>query len=177
MFQSLNLTNWNKDENVCEVQQISIEPLQCELNNVTSCSDNFTLSYLDETVTFSLKDTNSDVLEEKLNRLKAFLGWGTVNVTAVNTTEGNATVFRVSFCFTEPRDMEILNGSVADNKTLFLNITRLVQGQWASYFQLVFDEPDLPSRPLKPDFNKQDIEDVFKDWFSAKCDGPKRPSK
>ena len=180
----MDLSNWNEEEKVCEVQQISIEPLQCEKNNITSCtdnltlSDNFTLSYKGENITLSLNVTNTSVLEEKLNRLQAFQGLGTINVTLVNVTDRNATVFRISFCLTDPRGVEVLNGTVADEQALSLHITRLVQGRSAKDFQLVFDQSDMPSEALTPNANTNSIISVLKDWFSTKCEVvPSRLSK
>ena len=145
--------------------------MQCKQNNVTSCLDNFTLSYKDETVPMSLEETNSSVLENKLMSLKAFQNRGPIRVDLVNTTEANMTIFNISFCFTDPREVEVLNGAVADEKVLSLNITRLVAGESAQDFQLVFDDqPHLPSKTLQPGFSKQNIEDVLKDWFSVKCE-------
>ena len=172
LFQILDFSNWDEDEKVCEVQQISIEPLQCEENNITSCSDNFTLSNHDEILTFSLKDINSSVLEENLRQLQVFQDRGEINVTSVNGTEGNSKVFQVSFCLDDPRGVEVLNGTVADDQALFLNITRLVQGQSAKDFHLVFDQPDLPSETLKPSSTLENIEKVVKKWFSKNCEIP-----
>lgn len=152
------------------MQQVSIEPLQCEETNITSCSDNFTLFYNDENVTLSLQDTNSAVLQRRLSELNAFQGRGPINVTSVSDGNAtNATMFRVSFCFTDPRGVKVLNGSVADNQALTLNVSRLMHGQSAQDFRLVFDQPDMPSNVLTPSRTKENIEMVFEDWFSVKC--------
>ena len=169
--QVLDFSNWDENERACEVQRISIQPLRCAENNVTSCgnySDNFTLFYHGESVTLSLQDTSSSVLEEKLNELTAFEGWGRINVTAVNATEGNATVFLVWFCFAEPRGVDVLNGTAHNSQTLLLNITRLVQGRSAEDFQLVIG--DVKSNVLKPSSSKTKIEDELRDLFSKHCD-------
>ena len=170
-FQVLDFSNWDENERVCEVQRISIQPLLCTENNVTSCrnhSDNFTLFYHGESVTLSLQDTNSSVLEEKLNSLSAFEGWGRINVTTVNSTEGNTTVFLVWFCFADPRGVEVLNGTAHNNQSLALNITRLVQGRSAEDFQLVvgYEMSDV----LKPSSSKSKIETVLTDLFSKQCE-------
>ena len=143
----------------------------CTENNVTSCgnhSDNFTLFYHGESVTLSLQDTNSSVLEEKLNSLSAFEGWGRINVTTVNSTEGNTTVFLVWFCFAAPQGVEVLNGTAHNNQSLALNITRLVQGRSAEDFQLVvgYEMSDV----LKPSSSKTKIETVLTDLFSKQCE-------
>ena len=167
----LDFSNWDENERICEVQRISIQPLLCAENNVTSCgnhSDNFTLFYHDESVTLSLQDTNSSVLEEKLNTLSAFEGRGQINVTTVNSTEGNVTVFLVWFCFADPRGVEVLNGSAHNNQSLSLNITRLVQGRSAEDFQLIFGGET--SDVLKPSSTKTEIEAVLTDLFSKQCD-------
>ena len=171
LFQNLDFSNWNESEKVCEIQQLSITFLQCEQNNVTSCLNNFTLSYKDETVPMSLEETSSSVLENKLMGLQAFQNRGPIRVDLVNSTEANITIFNISFCFTDPRGGEMLKGAVADKKAFSLNITRLVAGESAQDFQLVFDDqPHLPSKTLQPGFSKQNIEDVLKDWFSVKCE-------
>lgn len=171
LFQNLDFSNWNEDEKVCEIQQLSITFLQCEQSNVTSCLKNFTLSYEAETVPMSLEETSSSVLENKLMGLQAFQNRGPIRVDLVNTTEANITIFNISFCFTDPRGVEMLSGAVADEKALSLNITRLVAGESAQDFQLVFDDqPHLPSKALQSGFSKQNIEDVLKDWFSVKCE-------
>ena len=185
LIQNLDVSNWKEEEKECEVQQISIAPLQCEQSNITSCldnltlSDNFTLTYKGENITLSLNATNSSVLEEKLNQLQAFQGLGTINVTLVNVTEpGNATVFQISFCLADPRGVEVLNGTVANEQALSLHVTRLVQGKSAKDFQLVFDQPDLPSASLTPNANTNSIRGVLKDWLSTKCEVvPSRLSK
>ena len=168
----MDLSNWDENEQACEEQQISIEPLHCEENNITSCSDNFTLSYLDEIITLSFQDTNSSVLAEKLNALQAFQGRGSINATSV--AEGNATVFLVSFCFADPAGIEVLNGTVADSHALSLNTTRLVQGNSAKDFYLVFDQPDLASEALTPRSTKENIENALEGWFSKKCEVPSK---
>ena len=170
-FQVLDFSNWDENERVCEVQRISIQPLLCTENNVTSCgnhSDNFTLFYHGESVTLSFQDTNSSVLEEKLNSLSTFEGWGRINVTTVNSTEGNTTVFLVWFCFADPRGVEVLNGTAHNNQSLALNITRLVQGRSAEDFQLVvgYEMSDV----LKPSSSKTKIETVLTDLFSKQCE-------
>ena len=167
----LDFSNWDENERVCEVQRISIQPLLCAENNVTSCgnySDNFTLFYQGESVTLSLQDTNSSVLEEKLNSLSAFVGRGRINVTSVNNTEGNSTVFLVWFCFADPRGVEVLNGTSHNNQSLSLNITRLVQGRSAEDFQLIvgYETSDV----LKPSSSKTKIETVLTALFSKQCD-------
>lgn len=169
-FQILDFSNWDENEEACEEQQISIETLNCVENNITNCSDNFTLSYYDAAITMSLQYTNSTVLEKRLNEMQAFQGIVTINVTLANTTVGNTTVFRVLFCSSDPRGIDALNGTVADSQALMLNITVSVQGQSAKDFQLVFDQPDLPSNALTPSSSKQSIEQVLEDWFSRKCD-------
>ena len=121
-------------------------------------------------ITLSFQDTESSVLAEKLNNLQAFQGRGAINITSV--AEGNATVFLVSFCFTDPTGIEVLNGTVADSQALILNITRLVQGNSAKDFHLVFDQPDLASEALTPSSTKESIEKVLEDWFSKKCEVP-----
>lgn len=166
----MDFSNWDENEEACEEQQISIERLNCVENNITDCSDNFTLSYNDEAITMSLQNTNSTVLEKRLNEMQAFQGSVTINVTLVNSTEGNTTVFRVLFCSSDPRGIDALNGTVADSQALMSNITVLVQGQSAKDFQLVFDQPDLPSNALTPGSSKQSIEYVLETWFSRKCD-------
>ena len=156
---------------MCEIQRFSIQPLQCVENNVASCgnySDNFTLFYRDESVALSLQDTNSSVLEEKLNELSAFEGRGRINVTTVNSTDGNTTVFLVWFCFSDPRNVEVLNGTAHNNQSLSLNITRLVQGRSAKDFQLIVG--DETSDLLKPSSSKTKIEAVLTDVFSKQCD-------
>ena len=171
--QVLDFSNWDENERICEVQRISIQRLLCAENNVTSCgnhSDNFTLFYHDESVTLSLQDTNSSVLEEKLNTLSAFEGRGRINVTNVNSTEGNVTVFLVWLCFTDPRGVEVLNGTARNNQSLSLNITRLVQGRSAEDFQLSVG--DVTSDLLRPSSSKAEIEAVLTDLFSKKCDEP-----
>lgn len=167
----LDFSNWDENERACEVQRISIQPLQCVENNITSCgnySDNFTLFYHGESVTLSLQDTDSFVLEEKLNELSAFEGWGRINVTTVNATEGNATVFLVWFCFADPRGVQVLYGTAHNNQSLSLNITRLVQGRSAEDFQLIIG--DVTSNFLKPSSSKTKIEDELTDLFSKHCD-------
>ena len=170
-YQVLDFSDWDENERVCDVQRISVQPLLCVENNVTSCgnhSDNFTLFYHDESVTLSLQDTNSSVLEEKLNALRAFEGRGRINVTTVNSTEGNGTVFLVWFCFADPRGVEVLNGTAHDNQSSSLNITRLVQGRSAEDFQLIVGEE--ASDVLKPSSSKTKIESVLTDLFSKQCD-------
>ena len=170
-FQVLDFSNWDANESVCEVQHISVQPLLCAENNVTSCgnhSDNFTLFYHGESITLSLQDTNSSVLEENLNALNTFEGRGRVNVTTVNSTEGNATVFLVWFCFADPRGVEVLNGTAHNNQSLSVNITRLVQGRSAEDFQLIVG--DETSDVLKPSSSKTKIEAVLTDFFSKQCD-------
>ena len=171
-LQVLDFSNWDENERVCEVQRISIQPLLCAENNVTSCgnySDNFTLSYHGESVTLSLQDTNSSrVLQEKLNSLSAFEGRGRINVTSVNSTEGNSTVFLVWFCFDDPRGVEVLNGTAHNNQSLSVNITRLVQGRSAEDFQLIvgYETSDV----LRPSSSKAKIETVLTALFSKQCD-------
>ena len=169
-FQVLDFSNWDEDERVCEVQRISIQPLLCTGNNVTSCgnhSDNFTLFYHGESLTLSLQDTISSILEEKLNSLSAFEGRGRINVTTVNSTEGNSTVFLVWFCFADPRGVEVLNGTAHNNQRFSLNITRLVHGRSAEDFQLIvgYETSDV----LKPSSSKTEIETVLTDLFSKQC--------
>ena len=178
----MDVSNWKEEEKACEVQQISIAPLQCEQSNISSCldnltlSDNFTLTYKGENITLSLNATNSSVLEEKLNQLQVFHGLGTINVTLVNVTEGNATVFQISFCLADPRGVEVLNGTAADEQALSLHVTRIVQGKSAKDFQLVFDQPELPSASLTPNANTNSIKGVLKDWLSTKCEVVPSPS-
>ena len=169
-FQVLDFSNWDENERVCEVQRISIQPLHCVENNVTSCgnhSDNFNLFYHDENITLSLQDTNRSVLEEKLNDLSAFEGLGQINVTTINSTDGNVTVFLVWFCFADPRGVEVLNGTAHNSQSLSLNITRLVEGRSAEDFQLIVG--DETSDVLKPSSSKRMIEDVLTDFFSKQC--------
>ena len=164
-------SNWDENEKTCEVQRISIQPLQCVENNVTSCdnnTDNFTLYYHDESITLSLQNTNSSILKDKLNKLSAFKDRGDINVTAVNVTESNATVFLVWFCFEDPRDLEVLNGTAENNQTLALNISRLVRGRSAKYFQLMVG--GKASKDLKPSSSKQKIEKALKKLFSRDCE-------
>lgn len=167
----MDFTNWNEDERVCEVQRLSLQPLQCVETNITSCnntSDNFTLSYLDERITLSLKDTSSSILAQRLNELNVFKDRGKINVTAANVTEGNATVFVIWFCFKDPRGIELLNGTAQSDQTLDLSITRDVKGQSAKDFQLFIG--GVPSIVLKPSSSIDKIEKALKRWFSVECE-------
>lgn len=170
-LQVLDFSNWNESENTCEVQRISIQPLQCVENNVTSCGnniDNFTLYYHEERITLSLQDTNTSVLADKLNELIAFADWGRIDVTAVNVTEGNATVFLIWFCFDDPRGVEVFNGTAENNQTLSVNITRLVKGRSAKDFQLIVD--GVVSKVLQPSSGQEKIEKALKHLFSKHCE-------
>ena len=110
--------------------------------------------------------------------MQAFQNRGTINVTSVDINDDNTTVFQIWFCFTDPRGMGTLNGTVFDDESLSLNITRLVSGQLAQEFQLFFDDqPHLPSDTLQPSFSKQDIEEVLENWFSVKCEFRSRLGK
>lgn len=167
----MDFSNWDEDETACEVQRISIQSLQCVDNNITTCdnnTDNFTLSYLGESITLSLQDTDSSVLEEKLNELSAFKSLGRVNVTTVNATEGNSTVFLVWFCFTGPRGVELLHGTAVNKQRLLLNITRLVKGQSAKEFQFMVG--GVRSEALKPSSTQGEMEKVLKHLFSKQCE-------
>lgn len=167
----MDFSNWNESEKTCEVQRISIQPLQCVESNVTSCgnnTDNFTLYYHEDSITLSLQDTNTSLLADKLNELSAFADWGRIDVTAVNVTEGNSTVFLVWFCFDDPRGIEVLNGTAENNQTMSLNITRLAQGRSAKDFQLIVE--GVVSKVLKPSSGQEKIKKVLKNLFSRHCE-------
>ena len=123
-------------------------------------------------MTFSLQHTNSSVLEEKLNKLSTIHRSGRVNVTSVNTTDANVTLFRILFAFVDPRGVEMINGTSSDNRTLVLNIRRARQGRCAKNFRFVVG--NTPSEALTPSDSIADINKVLRDWFSQKCETPSR---